>query len=371
MAEKLYAETLALAERTGDRRALSGAHRSYAFYLGISGQTGAAQLAEDAVREADESGDLRTRIAARYGSVWVHAFCSVDPALGLRRAEEGIELVGDDLELGSEVVGMSPRLMFEMMRSETLGQLGRLSESKAGLDWVSAHDPEAYRVPVASARTYSVCLAERMGDASTVLAVAERLALDLGRQPDMLSTLKTAAAHFLGVAQAMNERWDEALATFDDALDERQAAVRLFGPLTLAWKARVLMHSGAPDEARTVVDEAIDRARHVEQPFVMAEALLVRARLQIEFESSADRAESDIAEAAEIVTRLGFRATEPTLHEARAALARLRDDEAGWRRELEQARDVARAMGAGPRAERIAALLPDSDALAPPASAAD
>ena len=81
---------------------------TWAFYLGISGQAGAAQLAEDAVREADESGDLRTRIAARYGSVWVQAFCSVDPALGLRRAEEGIELVGDDLELGGSERSLGP-----------------------------------------------------------------------------------------------------------------------------------------------------------------------------------------------------------------------------------------------------------------------
>jgi len=358
-AEKLYSEALALAERTGDQAALSAAHRAYATHLLYSGQAGASGLAEDAVREADEAGDLPMRIAARVG-VSVAQYFGTDPSLGLKRTEEGIALAGDDLALGADLVGMSPRLHLESMRSSFLGVQGRIDVAIRGLDWVLTHDSEDHPLPLAVARCFRIQLAERLGDAATAAADGERLAKEWGRQSDRVATGDVLAQHYLGVAQALNGRWDEALVSFDDSLACAQAGLTFLqlSPLTLVWKARVLMDRGDPGGSPALLEDAIERARHQELSMPLAEALLLRAQVRGALEPEPlERIESDLREASAIIERCGFRAYQPDVHEARATLQRLRGDEDGWRRELEQARELAQEMGANARADRIGSLL--------------
>ena len=359
-AEKLYSEALVLAERSGDRATLSGAHRAYAAYLLLAGEPGGIKLAEESVRAADEAGDAATRVAALYSLAWLHGFGATRPTLGLQRAEAGLELVGDDLELGADLIGYSPRLMLDEIRSAMLCQLGRLDEAARGFDWLVKQDAEVHPVPVAAARCYRILLAERKGDAAEALAGAQRLAEDLERQPRMIETVVITAMHALGVAHAVAEHWDDAIASLDDSLAHARAGqtALMWSPETLVWKARALIGKGQLDAAPLLVDEAIDRARHQEGSLALANALLMRAKLRVAREpESLDRIESDIDEAAAIIEGEAFGAYAPDLHEARATLARLRGDEPGWRRELERARDLARDMGAPMRAERIAALL--------------
>jgi len=119
----------------------------------------------------------------------------------------------------------------------------------------------------------------------------------------------------------------------------------------------VVRRCGRKDRQPNIIASAIVTSIHylgVAQP----DALLLRARLRGALEpESPERIESDIDEAAAIIEGDELRAHEPDVHEARAALARLRGDEPGWQRELEQARDLARVMGADPRADCMAALL--------------
>ncbi len=358
-AEELYSEALAFAERTGERAALAGAHRVYATYLLYSGQPGAQRLVEDTVREADEAGDIGMRIAARSAAAIAHYF-GADTGLGLQRAEEGIELAGDDLTLGADLLGMSPRLNTEVLRSALLCEQGRLSEARSGLEWVSRHDGEEHAANVGTAHGFLVQVAERVGDAAAAIRHGERAAEGWERQADGVETVTVAITHYLGVAQAMTGSWDEATATLNRSLARARAArtFLMLSPDTLAWKARVLLGRGQPSGAPALVEEAIDHARKQERTRPLAEALLLRAQLRSALEPEpTDRIESDIDEAASIVERCKLRAYETDVHEARAALRRLRGDEPGWRRELEKARDLARAMGADPRADRIAALL--------------
>ena len=233
-------------------------------------------------------------------------------------------------------------------------------EARKALDWVLTHDAEEHAVALGVARSFRVLLAERVGDAASAIAEGERAAEEWERQPDRLETVTVLTNHYLGVAQALSERWDEALASLDDSLARARAA-QTFLPLTsltLAWKARVLLGKGESGGARDLVEEAIDCARHQEQSLPLAEALLLRARLRGALEPEyPEQIESDIDDAAAIIERCELRGYETDVHEARAALHRLRGDESSWRRELERARDLARAMGADPRADRIAALL--------------
>jgi class 3 adenylate cyclase/tetratricopeptide (TPR) repeat protein len=360
-AETLYSEALALAQRAGDRAALAGVHRVYATYRLYSGQSSAEKLAEEAVREADESGDLGMRIATRFAASVAH-FYGADPRLGLQRSEEVLALTGDDLERGEDLVGFSPRLHQQGLNAAFLANVrGDLDEARKRLAWGLSRDHEKHAASIHIVRGFCVVVAERMEDGVWALAEGERAAGDWQRQfGETLQTGNVFVLHNLGVAQALSGRWDEALASLDHSLEQAREA-RTFvqqTPVTLAWKARVLLAKGQSQAVAAVLEEAIDFARKLEQTLPLADALLLRARWRGGLEpQDLERSESDVDEAAAIVERCGFRGYEPDVHEARAALARLRGDESGWRRELEQARDLARAMGAGPRADRIAAAL--------------
>jgi tetratricopeptide (TPR) repeat protein len=246
------------------------------------------------------------------------------------------------------------------MRCALLCQHGRLSDARKGLDWVSSHDIQEHPANVRPAHGMLVLVAERTGDAAWAIRESERAAEGWELQPDGLETVTVLIWHYMGVAQALNGRWDEALASLDHSLAHAQAA-RTFLMLsadTFAWKARVYLGRGEPSAAPAVVEEAIDRARHQSQARSLADALLLRAQMRCALEPELpERIESDIDEAAMIIERCELRAYEPDVHEARAAVLRLRGDEPGRHRELEQARDLARAIGADPRADRIAALL--------------
>jgi tetratricopeptide (TPR) repeat protein len=252
-AEKLYSEALALAERTGDRAALAGAHRVYATYRLYSGQSGADELAEDAVREADEAGELGMRIAARYGATLAHFF-GADPGRGQQHAEEVIELAGDDLELGADLVGFSPRLHLPAMQGACLCGRGRLDEARKALDWVLTHDAEEHAVALGVARSFSVLLAERVGDAASAIAEGERAAEEWERQPDRLETVTVLTDHYLGVAQALSERWDEALASLDDSLARARAA-QSFLPLTYCATSMATESRSSSSRRREYLDD--------------------------------------------------------------------------------------------------------------------
>jgi adenylate cyclase len=356
--EELYSEALLLAERAGDRATLSGAHRAYATHRLLSGQTGAAKLAEVAVREADQAGDRSMQVTSRYGAAWIHAFAGTNLRLGLQRADEAIDLVGDDLDLGADLLGFSPRLMLQSTRSHILSQMGRLKEAKPGIESVRVYSAETHPVPVIATGCYAVYAAERGGDSAWAMAEAKRLAVELERQS--IATVTIAGHHYIGVAQALNERWDDALASLEDSLAHARAGQTMLNllPENLGWRARAYMGKGAPDRARELLEEAIDRARKQELGVPLATLLLADARLRITLESGTPESmESEIDEAAAIIERDECRGFEPDVHELRAALLRLRGDEPGRRRELERARELACAMGAPMRADRIAALL--------------
>jgi tetratricopeptide (TPR) repeat protein len=248
--------------------------------------------------------------------------------------------------------------MLESTRSQILSQMGRLNEAKPGLESVLVYSAETHPVPVIATGCYAIYAAERCGDSAWAMAEAERLAGELERQS--IATVTVAGHHYIGVAQALNERWDDALTSLDGSLAHARAAQTMLNlsPETLGWKAHAFMGKGAPDRARELLEKAIDLARKQELGVPLATLLLADAGLRIALESGTPESmESEIDEAAAIIERDEYRGYEPDVHEARAALLRLRGDEPGRRRELERARDLARAMGAPMRADRIAALL--------------
>jgi tetratricopeptide (TPR) repeat protein len=124
----VYAEGRALAERTGDRRAL-------ALLVGSYGLTELGGSALDYVRYGEEAAE----IAAECGDPALRAALGTSPAYGhfwvgdgramLEWSARVLEEVGSDNGLGKEIFGVSPRAGMFMVRAQALTFLGRLEEA--------------------------------------------------------------------------------------------------------------------------------------------------------------------------------------------------------------------------------------------------
>ncbi len=129
-AAAVYEEGRALAERTGNRRAL-------AMFAGLYGivRMSVGGSALDYVRYGEEG----ARIAAECDDPALRAALGTFPAFGHLHAGDGramlewsarvLEEVGSDNVLGKEIVGFSPRAGMFMVRALALTCLGRLDEA--------------------------------------------------------------------------------------------------------------------------------------------------------------------------------------------------------------------------------------------------
>jgi tetratricopeptide (TPR) repeat protein len=299
-------------------------------------------------------------VAARYSASWVHVFTGRNTRGALLHAEEGLAQAGDDLELGADQLGFSPKLMTDATRSQILCQLGRLDEARAGLDRLLPYDMDSHPVAVAATGIYGGALAERLDDPAAAMLEARRMVAQLEKQPELIETVVIGAHFYISVAHRMNGRWDDAITAIDEALSRSEAgqSMLMMGPEMRMNKARVLVEMGQRDQALALLDEAVESARKQELGRGLAAPLLCRAELRaLGDDASPDEILSDIDEAAGIVDSEELIAFQPDVHEARAALAALRGDPSTRKRELERARDLAQDMGAPLRAERNAALL--------------
>ncbi len=357
-AEALFREASELAGRAGDRACLARAQLSYASYLLYSGQGGGPRLAREAVREADASEETRVRIAARWGAAMALYF-SAGLEAALELCNEGIELCGGDLDRGSELIGYSPWLFLHGTRAGILAVSGRPMQGLRDLDRSLADHGEKHQLVQAICSGFGVVVHQVTGDSRAALAFGRRAEEGYQRFPVGGAGL-VYCYQSLGAALTLNGEWEEALECLERALSESRA-LRTFvqqQPEMLSWKARALLGRGDPQAALEAVDEAIALGKRLEAGWPRARPHLTRAQILQRVEpGSLERVAAELDAAAACVLEGGARGLLPSVHEGRAELCALRGDDAGRRRELEEALRLCREMGAEPHAARLARAL--------------
>jgi class 3 adenylate cyclase/tetratricopeptide (TPR) repeat protein len=357
-AAAVYEEGRALAERTGDRRALAmlvGTYGAVRSFLGGSALD-MVRYGEEAARIAAECDDPALRAAVGTSPAFGHFFVGDGRAV-LEWSARVLEEVGTDNALGKEVVGYSPRVAMLFARAQALMYLGRLEEA-----WSQVR--EAERVAEGSrelevlgwVQTAWAHLAYACGGTESVLEHGRR-SLEIAEKLDN-ETSRVHAYLTLGTAYLI----DAQPAAARDALHESVAIARdrrtqrAFLPQVLALLAEAHLALGERAEALAAAREGIDLGSaggiayfEAEAQLALAAALLATDGVvpRAEIESALDRAEL-------LVESIAGRSLSPRILETRGRLAGALGDAPASDRALRQALDLYRAIGATGHAERLA-----------------
>jgi uncharacterized protein HemY len=123
--------------------------------------------------------------------------------------------------------------------------------------------------------------------------------------------------------------------------------------------ARLHLGLGEADRALREATALVERNALLDFPSFEVPALITRAlaRLRARGVPARAEAEADFARTAHLIDGFALERHRPSLHEARAELARLLGDEAGHARELREAQRLYAAMGADGHVQRLATEL--------------
>jgi tetratricopeptide (TPR) repeat protein len=357
-AAAVYAEGRALAERTGDRRALALLVGTYGLMrMSIAGSAlDYVRYGEEAARIAAECDDPALRAAVG----WFPAsgqFLAGDGRAALEWSGRVLEEVGSDNGLGKEIVGFSPRAATLHARAYALMYLGRLEEA-----WSQVR--EAERVAEESRELEVLTwvlhvwtnLAYACGGTESVLDRGRR-SLEIAEKLDNESS-RMIAYFALGTAYLIDAQPVAAREALREsaAISRDRRAELAFLPRVLAVLAEAHLALGERAEALATAREGIDlgsaggcRYFEAQAQLALAAALLATDRVvpRVEIESALDRAER-------LVESIEGRSLSPRILEMRGRLAAALGDAPASERALRQALDLYRAIGATGHAERLA-----------------
>jgi class 3 adenylate cyclase/tetratricopeptide (TPR) repeat protein len=319
-AKKLAAEANEIATRAGDLRSLA------LLKLLTAARPGVAHLASDwiaaadeAIRLADEAGDLDLQIAIRGPGCYAH-MCAGDLDLVERTAAEIIDLGGGDPTLGAGIVIGCPPAWGLMARSIALKERDRLDEAESAADEslrlaVEYGDPETESW---SRGNKATLMAER-GEIEAALALARRNCELTDQLGDVFS--RTLALTSLGYVQIGAGEYAEALETIE--LSDRifREAMNVGGEGE-AWRgtlrARALLGAGRAAEALEQAESAAGTSREREMHWQLPGALHILA--QARAATGTYGVEEALEEATALCERLGHRMTLRKIDVDRAAL---------------------------------------------------
>jgi tetratricopeptide (TPR) repeat protein len=357
-AAAVYAEGRALAERSGDRRALALLVGTYGF---VRGTVGGSVL--DIVRYGEEA----ARIAAECDDPALRAAVGTFPAIGHAYAGDGratlewtarvLEEVGTDSTLGKEIFGYSPRAAMLHARTYAFMYLGRLEEAWSQVREAERVAEESRELEVLGWVHFAwATLAYRYGGTESVLEHGRR-SLEIAEKLDN-ETSRVFAYFALGAAHLI----DAQPAAAREALRESAAIARdrrsqvPFVPQVLAVLAEAHLALGERAEALAAAREAVDLANAGGCGYYEAHAQLALAAALLATDGVVPRAEieSALSRAEHLVESIEGRSLSPRILEMRGNVAAALGDAPASERVLRQALDLYRAIGATGHAERLA-----------------
>jgi class 3 adenylate cyclase/tetratricopeptide (TPR) repeat protein len=348
-AQQLFDESMRLSQETRDPGIAAFAlfaFGAYALYSGHGPQ--AYPLLTRALGEADRTGELGLRLAARWGRVLGCYFEGI-LAEGIGVATEGIAMGADDPSAGQKLVGYSPYHLLLGMRGAMLGFTGRFAEAEQ--DFEKALQASGVTKDIVRVFVVENCLFT--GDTRTAIAQA-RLGAAGVEESGATNIAVIFTQRGLGISLALAGEWREALSALERSLEVAHEAGTFLQvePTTLVWIARVLVALDEIERARQTLDRALALGEQHQSSLQLPFGSLVDAMITRAEGSSRDEVEASLARAA-AVAREYARGYEPLVHLEHADYAGEIGDDVKRRSELETARDLLAELGATSRAEQL------------------
>jgi class 3 adenylate cyclase/tetratricopeptide (TPR) repeat protein len=356
-----------LAQRSGDLRSLAMVLGMYAHARTIAGDVAASvDLHLESIRIAEQAGDPALR-AALVGAP-LALFVTLRSREALEIMERPFALWAENPTLGSGLAMASPYAFCTWLRATIRLYLGELTTQAAraeidralafALEHPGAEDAvQAYEAEVA--------LSYWEGDGKTALEHANA-AVELAEHTGSLFAHSHAESTRC-LAHVTTGDWEAAITAGERALAlaHRLGPRMWWRPISLARLADGYLGTGQTDRARRTATEAVAIAADQGSKFfelvarlALQRALAVTAPRRTEIAPGArTQLEANLARVEALIGRGDLDGYRAFLHEARARLAHVTGDPAGYVRELSDARRQWEAIGADPRAKRLSVEL--------------
>jgi adenylate cyclase len=356
-ARALFEQAQDFAQRTGDLASLARSRFAYALFVFYAGQPGGPDLARQALAEAERSGDVEAKIAAHWTCSGMGYFAE-DLSAAVRHTAAGLELCGDDLEVGAQVLMYSPWLILRGVGGAALVMTGRLAEGATLIEQSLGGSGRRHRLTQAVCGAFPVVESRVRGEYRAALAVVQR-SLETLEELGATAGVRAMLLFHAGQSLALNREWDGARDALTQALRLTMESTTFRQLVTdiHTWLAHVALAVGDVERARRELDAGFAHAERQHLVVPLAYAHVVRARLGRMEGARVEDVERELAEARWVAGKVGAAGLVPEIHGERAALLQRERRVDDARRELERARDLYREMGAGPNAARIAAEI--------------
>jgi len=356
-ARSVYVEGTTLANAREDLVGLVLLEISYAQIRGYHNEV--PEMLEHATKAAQMAERLDNVVLKVDAAVAV-----LRPLQWLGRFREGMEVCERALALiedHPDLFAGTPYMRVEVLHQQGsfLTQVGRPRESLAVLERAIALARrlglERRAAPV---YTDASITASYLGDIARMSDLARR-AVEIAEEHGG-AAVRISGQLALMQAQIANREWASALevgARIQSIVEETQIGLELES-LVLMGFSQAYLGRGDLAAARETAEQADSLTRSHGLRLIELYAVLGLSRVALaEGESSAAEAEALLDRLARLIDETGGASIEPELCEARAALARIRGDEAGHERHLRKAHSLYTEAGATGHAERLAREL--------------
>jgi len=352
--DPLAAEARHIAARQGDARSRLDIESALMPAYWLTGQLAeAAEIGAEAVRLADEVGDVdfRALVRADLGHIYISSG-RLDDAL--RVSDEGLEIGGDDPNLGLDRMGFSTQVWARSRRAWAQVEMGRLAPGVADLEAALRRLRDLGQWEFASLTLlFRVFADEYAGNPVDAGLRHARESLEYGERAGS-PFAQSFAYHALGRVRLAAKDSPAAL----EALEQAQALPLSadIEPVHLACLAEARLGVGDAEGARATADQAIRLAQDRGTRGWEVRAHLAQARVLRLLDGVSAKAaiEASLARAEALIAETGAGAQTPFVIEERARLAIDLGDARTGAQLLREARRAFEEMGAAGHAARLA-----------------
>jgi tetratricopeptide (TPR) repeat protein len=345
--EHVLREGLALAD--GNAWATCAIYGSHAVSRGMVGALPEAlEHARKAERLAIELKSLELEMANGV-PYWMDLLGDTTAAIDVIRGK--IERMGDDCEVGREVIGFSPLIWSTFFLSQMLAENGRIAESRPvlarALSLAREHDDVE---SLAWSHNQHAMLEYHSGEVRDGLAHA-RAGVEIAERTHSAFS-RTTAYCLLGYAHLARDQWVEAIEVEAEALRIIKATRTgmQYEPLSLAASAGARLGLGDVDAARAEAQRGAEVGARYGMRTHEGHCRLMLGRALSPSRPSEARAE--LEHALELVGN-DYLACVPPIHEALAALAGMHGRDEASERHLQLALRLYERIGADGHVQRL------------------
>jgi class 3 adenylate cyclase/tetratricopeptide (TPR) repeat protein len=271
-AERRYEEAIAELRAQGNALGVGGAMVSLSLVHGFRGETGRARALLDQVIELLEREPPGQELARAYAQMAREHMLAGKPKKCLEWSERALALAE---EHGMKDVAVMA-LQFRGWARSDAGDLGGIDDlreaMRASLDLGLGQETVRAHINLGNL----VWLGEGPAKALEV----QRAGIEFGERRGITGPVLWTKGESLWTLYDLGD-WDELLRVADELISwDRVRGGSYFGVMALSYKAQVLLRRGRVEEAALLSEEYLARARKIQDPQILAPALVVSALIE-------------------------------------------------------------------------------------------